>query len=78
MSRKSDAIDVIPKYLVMIDSDLMKVAHYLKEGVKVAIVAENRELSVKLAALHVQADELSREFKLLVDPELGEDSNEQN
>lgn len=65
MSKKDDAIGVLPKYLTIIESDLMKVAHYLKDGVKVAIVAEDKELSEKLAAFYVQADELSKDFQTL-------------
>lgn len=65
MSKKDDAIAVLPKYMTIIESDLMKVAHYLKDGVKVAIVAEDKELSEKLAELFVVADELSTNFQSL-------------
>ena len=46
-------------------SDLMKVTHYLRDGVKVAIVAEDKELSEKLAGYFVQADELTKDFQTL-------------
>lgn len=62
MSRKDDAIAIMPKYLATIDSDLMKVAHYLKDSVKVAIVAEDKSLSEKLAELFVEAEDLSKRF----------------
>ena len=62
MSKKDDAIAIMPKYLAMIDSDLMKVAHYLKDSVKVAIVAEDKSLSEKLAELFVEAEDLSKRF----------------
>lgn len=62
MSKKDDAIAIMPKYLAMIDSDLMKVAHYLKDSVKVAIVAEDRALSEKLAEFFVEAEDLSKRF----------------
>lgn len=65
MSKKEDAIAIIPKYLTMIESDLMKVSHYLKDGVKVAIVAEDKQLSEKLAAFYVEADELTKSFQTL-------------
>jgi len=65
MSKKDDAVAVIPKYLDLIESDLMKVSHYLKDGVKVAIVAEDKELSEKLAALYVGADALTKDFQVL-------------
>lgn len=65
MSRKDDAIAIIPKYLTMIESDLMKVSHYLKDGIKVAIVAEDKDLSEKLAAHYIVADELTKDFQKL-------------
>ena len=65
MSKKDEAKKVLPKYLQVIESDLMKVSHYLKDGVKVAIVAEDKELSEKLAALYVEADELTKGFQTL-------------
>jgi hypothetical protein len=65
MSKKESAVEVLPKYLTMIESDLMKVSHYLKDGVKVAIVAEDKELSEKLAEFYVQADELTKDFMKL-------------
>lgn len=65
MSKKDDAIAVMPKYLTIIESDLMKVAHYLKDAVKVAIVAEDTHMAEKLAEFYVSADELSTNFQSL-------------
>jgi hypothetical protein len=65
MSKKDDAVAIMPKYLSMIESDLMKVSHYLKDAVKVAIVAEDKDLSEKLAEHYVAADELTKDFQKL-------------
>lgn len=65
MSKQEDAIRILPKYLTVIESDLMKISHYLKDGVKIAIVAEDEELSVKLAEFYVQADEMAKDFMKL-------------
>jgi len=64
-NRKFDAIDIMPKYLTMINSELVKVTTYLRDGVKVAIVMEDKELSEKLATFYIQADELSKDFQKL-------------
>lgn len=61
MGRQEDAKAVLPEYLTMIESDLMKVTHYLKDGVKVAIVAKDKELSEKLAEIYIRADELTKD-----------------
>lgn len=66
MSKKDDAIAIMPKYLSMIESDLMKVTHYLKDAVKVAIVAEDKELSEKLAARYVELENITANFILLI------------
>jgi len=65
MSKKDEALTVLPKFLPIIESDLMKVAHYLKQAVSVAIVAEDREKAEKLAEFCVIADELSTNFQNL-------------
>lgn len=65
MSKKDDAVAVMPKFLTIIESDLMKAAHYLKDAVKVAIVADDKEMSEKLAEFYVAADELSTNFQKL-------------
>lgn len=67
MSRKDDALAIMPKYLAMIDGDLMKVAHYLKDGVKAAIVAEDRALSEKLAEFFIEAEDISKRFTELTE-----------
>lgn len=68
MSKKDDAIAVIPKYLDLIESDLIKVSHYLKNGVKVAIVAEDKELSERLAEFYIEAHELAKAFQAFKEP----------
>lgn len=65
MSKKDDAIAVMPKFLTIIESDLMKATHYLKDAVKVAIVAEDKEMSEKLAEFFVATEELSNNFQSL-------------
>ena len=65
MSKKEDAVSILPKYLQIIESDLMKLSHYLKDGVKVAIVAEDKALSEKLASFYIRADELTKDFQKL-------------
>jgi len=65
MERKQKAVDILPKFLDMIESDLLKATHYLKEAIKVAIVAEDTELSEKLAEHYVAADELTKEYQKL-------------
>lgn len=65
MSKLDDAKEILPQYMTVIESDLMKTSHYLKQGVKVAIVAEDKELSEKLAEFYVAVDELSKKFQKL-------------
>lgn len=65
MSKKDDAVEVLPKFLGVIESDLMKATHYLKDAVKVAIVADDTDLAEKLAAHFVAADELTKDFQKL-------------
>lgn len=55
----------------MIESDLMKARHYLKQGVKIAIIAEDKAKSEELAAFYVEMDDItdrfSKSFRKIVD-----------
>lgn len=65
MSKKDDAIAIMPKYLTMIESDLVKVTHYLKDAIKVAVVLEDDSLAGALAGCYVSAENLTNSFKVL-------------
>lgn len=67
--KKDKAVKVLPKFLEIIKSDLMKATHYMKQSISVAIVAENTELSEKLAAQYVELENVTANFILLVDKE---------
>lgn len=49
MSKRDDAISVLPKLLEMIISDLQKADHYLEKSIAVAIVAEREITPLRLA-----------------------------
>lgn len=71
MAQKPDPKKLLVDMQHMIESDLMKARHYLKQGVKVAIVAEDKAKSEELAAYYVELDDLverfSKSFRKLVD-----------
>ena len=71
MSTKPDPKKLLVDMQMMIESDLMKARHYLKQGVKVAIVAEDKAKSEELAAYYVELDDIterfSKSFRKLVD-----------
>lgn len=48
MSKRDDAVNILPKLLEMIVSDAEKTSHYLEKAVTVAFVADNKLLLVKL------------------------------
>lgn len=48
---------------VMIGSDLQKARHYLKQGIKVAIVAGEIEKSEELAKFWVELNSLTERFE---------------
>ena len=62
---------VLPELQKMVESDLMKANHYMKQGVKVAIVAENTQQAESMAAFHVELTDLleryQKSFRKLVD-----------
>lgn len=68
---KPDPKKLLIDMQAMIESDLMKARYYLKQGVKVAIVAEDKAKSEELAAYYVELDDLverfSKSFRKLVD-----------
>jgi nitrous oxide reductase len=71
MAQKPDPKKLLIDMQQMIESDLMKARHYLKQGVKVAIVAEDQQKSNELATFYVELDDLvdrfSKSFRKLVD-----------
>lgn len=71
MAQKPDPKKLLIDMQHMIESDLMKARHYLKQGVKVAIVANDKPKSEELAAFYVELDDLvdrfSGSFRKLVD-----------
>jgi len=71
MAQKPDPKKLLIDMQHMIESDLMKARHYLKQGVKVAIVAEDQQKSNELATFYVELDDLvdrfSKSFRKLVD-----------
>lgn len=71
MAQQPDPKKVLVDMQAMIESDLMKARHYLKQGVKVAIVADDKAKSEELAAYYVELDDLlerySKSFRKLVD-----------
>lgn len=68
-NKKEKAVQVIPEFLEIIKSDLMKATHYMKQSIAVAIAAENKELSGKLAAQYVELETVTANFILLVEKE---------
>ena len=71
MAQKPDPKKLLADKQHMIESDLMKARHYLRQGVKVAIVAEDKAKSEELAAFFVELDDLlerySKSFRKLID-----------
>ena len=71
MAQKPDPKKLLVDMQHMIESDLMKARHYLRQGVKVAIVAEDKAKSEELAAFFVELDDLlerySKSFRKLID-----------
>lgn len=71
VAQKPDPKKLLVDMQHMIESDLMKARHYLKQGVKVAIVADDKAKSEELAAFYVELDDLlerySKSFRKLVD-----------
>jgi len=71
MAQKPDPKKLLVDMQHMIESDLMKARHYLKQGVKVAIVADDLPKSNELATFYVELDDLverfSKSFRKLVD-----------
>lgn len=68
---KPDPQKLLIDMQAMIESDLMKVRHYLKQGVKVAIVADDKAKSEELVAYYVELDDIlerfSKSFRKIVD-----------
>lgn len=62
MAQKPDPKKLLIDMQHMIESDLMKARHYLKQGVKVAIVADDKAKSEELAAFYVELDDLVDRF----------------
>lgn len=60
---KQDPKKVLLELQQMVGSDIMKAAHYMKQGVKVALVAGNKEKAEELAAFHVELNDLSDRFE---------------
>lgn len=71
MAQKPDPKKLLIDMQHMIESDLMKARHYLKQGVKIAIVVDDKSKSEELAAFYVELDHLldrfSKSFRKLVD-----------
>jgi hypothetical protein len=63
MSKKDQAIKVLPEFLKVIESDLMKVEHYFKQAIKVALVAEDKTKAEELAEFYVDVEALSKQFQ---------------
>jgi len=68
---KPDPKKLLVDMQAMIESDLMKARHYLRQSVKIAIVAEDKPKADELAAYFVELDDLlerySKSFRKLVD-----------
>lgn len=62
MAQKPDPKKLLVDMQHMIETDLMKARHYLKQGVKVAIVADDKAKSEELAAFYVELDDITERF----------------
>ena len=71
MAQKPDPKKLLVDMQHMIESDLMKARHYLKQSVKIAVVAEDQQKADELAGFYVELNYLterfSESFRKLVD-----------
>lgn len=63
MTQTDKARKVLPELKAMVGSDLMKARHYLKQGVQIAIVAEDKKASEQLAAFYIELDDLVERYE---------------
>lgn len=54
---------VLSDLQVMVGSDLMKARHYMKKGIKVALIADEDEIADRLAGFYVELNDLVERYE---------------
>jgi len=57
-AEKPDAKQLLKDMQIMIETDLMKACHYLKQSVNVALIAGDAAKAAEMATLYVELDDL--------------------